>query len=122
MYRAKYKGERRWQECSSAPRLRAHMTLFYLTIPLMIVAVAIAVVPVLVGSFRHDKALENGHFETAESVGQESHFWHHMLGHGKAEDYAPTSDLVEDTEVLRVVPADRMVGDEPTGWALSSRK
>ena len=38
------------------------MTLFYLTIPLMVVAVAIAVVPVLVWSFRHKKSLDNGHY------------------------------------------------------------
>jgi uncharacterized membrane protein len=121
MYRAKYGGERRWQECASVPRLQAHMTLFYITIPLMIAAVAIAVVPVLVGSFRHDRALERGHFETAESVAQESDFWHHMLGHRKVEGYAPTPNLVEDAEVLRVVPADRMVSNEPTVWAVSQR-
>jgi hypothetical protein len=40
----------------------------------------------------------------------------------EVEDYAPTPDLVEDAEVLRVVPADRMAGTEPTVWAVSGRK
>ena len=98
------------------------VTLFYLTIPLMVVAVAIAVVPVLVWSFRHKRSLDNGHYETTESVAQESEFWHRMLRHRHAEDYAPTPDLVDDSEVLRVVPVDRMVSTGPTVWAESEQK
>ncbi len=97
------------------------MTLFYLTIPFMVLGVAVAVLPVLIGSFRHHKSLSEGRFETQESMAQEADFWHHMLGHRTVEDYAPTPDLVEDKEVLRVVPAERMVNSDPTVWAVQQK-
>ncbi len=93
--------------------------LLYLSIPLMVIAAAIAVLPVLIGSFRHKRSLEHGGLETADSVSRESDFWHHMLGHHRVDYHGATPDLVEDGEVLRVVRADRLVGTNPTVWGVS---
>jgi len=98
------------QECSSVPTPAPHMTWLYFAVPLMIVAVAIAVVPVLVGSFRHSNEPEI-HFR---SVAQEADFWHHMLGHRTVEELAPTPDLVRNRDILRVVPDDRILTTEST--------
>jgi hypothetical protein len=75
------------------------MTWLYLTAPLMVAAIAIAVVPVLVGSLRHNRTPER----PFGSVEQESDFWHHMLGHRAVEDHAPTPELIETGELLRVM-------------------
>jgi len=75
------------------------MTWIYFTVPLMIAAIAIAIVPVLVGSLRHNRAPER----PLGSVEQESDFWHHMLGHRAVEDFAPTPERIETRELLRVM-------------------
>ncbi len=98
------------------------MTMFYLTIPLTAVAVATAVAPVLVGSYRHHRTLREGQTECLESAAQESDFWHHILGHRQVEGYAPTPDLVSDAEVARVVSGDRVVATQPTVWALQPQE
>ena len=64
------------------------MTFLSIAIPIMIVTTAIAVVPVLIGSFRHDKAPE----ARFRSVAEESEFWHDLLGHHTVE-MAPLPDL-----------------------------
>ena len=75
------------------------MTWIYITAPLMVAAIAIAVVPVLVGSLRLNRTLER----PFGSVEQESDFWHHMLGHRAVEDFAPSRELIETGELLRVM-------------------
>jgi hypothetical protein len=93
------------------------MTVFLLSVPLMIVGVAIAVLPVLVGSARHHRSIVAGELETPESRAVEADFWHHMLGHRKVEDFAPTPDLVPDAEVIRVgVPVESLISTEPSVW------
>lgn len=66
------------------------MTPFYVTIPLMVMAVTVAVLPVLAGSFRHHRSMAEGQLETGTWAVQEADFWHHMLGHRRVEDFAPT--------------------------------
>ena len=100
------RGERRWQECTSVPRLQSAMTWLSIAIPLMIAALAVAVVPVLVGSFRHDNAPE----VRFRSPAEESEFWHHLLGHHSVEDFAAPSHLVERGVVLHVAPAHQVGG------------
>jgi hypothetical protein len=97
------------------------MTVLLLSVPLMIVGVAIAVLPVLVGSARHHRSIMAGELETPESRAVEADFWHHMLGHRKVEDFAPTPDLVPDAEVIRVgVPAESLVSTDPSVWRTPS--
>jgi len=97
--------------CTSVPRLQSAMTWFYITVPLMIAALAIAVVPVLVGSFRHDNAPE----DRFRSPAEESEFWHHLLGHHRVEDFAPPSHLVESGGVLHTPHDHRRVLVAKTG-------
>jgi len=97
------------------------MIVFYLTIPLMLLAVAVAVLPVLVGSFRNHRPTTEGNVDTPKTRAQEANFWHQMLGHCKAEEFGPISDMVDDNEVLRVVPAGRPIDTEPTAWASKPR-
>jgi hypothetical protein len=98
------------------------MTIFYITIPLMVLAVAVAVLPVLLGSVRHHRAMIQRQLETPESADQEADFWHHMLGHRTVEDYAPTPDLVNDQEVLRVgVPEERRIRTDPSVWRVPAK-
>ena len=99
------RGERREQACTSVPRLQTTMTWFYITIPLTIAALAIAVVPVLVGSFRHHNAPE-GRFRSAA---EESEFWHHLLGHHGVDDVAPPSHLDEYGGVVHTAHDHRRV-------------
>ncbi len=93
------------------------MILFYLTIPFMLLGLAIAVLPVLVGSFRNQRSIREGQIDTPETRAHEANFWHHVLGHRSVQDFGPTPDTVDDEEVLRVAPADRLVSKEPTVWA-----
>ncbi len=93
------------------------MAAFIITIPLMALGVAVAVLPVLIGSVRHDQAVRSGALPSRRTATQEADFWHHMLGHRRIEDFAPTPDLIQDTEVIRVgVPAERRVSIEPSVW------
>ena len=97
------------------------MLAFIITIPLMALGVAVAVLPVLVGSVRHDRAMRSGALPTSGTASQEADFWHHMLGHRRVEDFAPTPDLIEDEEVIRVgVPTERRVSVEPSVWRTSA--
>lgn len=95
------------------------MLALYIIVPIMVLAVAVAVVPVLLGSFRHNRAMREGRIETAESASEEAAFWHRMLGHRKARHPLKTPELLDDAEVTRVVaePADRVVIDGDSAWS-----
>ena len=88
------------------------MIAFYITIPLMVLAVAVAVLPLLLSSVRHHRAMLQRRLETPQSVAQEANFWHHMLGHCTAEDFVLTPDFVADSEVpgARPMPRDIDLG------------
>ena len=99
------------------------MLALYIVIPLMVLAVIIAVVPVLRGSIRHDRAMAAGELETGATADREADFWHRMLGHRKSRHAAsavvPTPDMVEESEIIRVgVPADDRLErpDGRTAW------
>jgi hypothetical protein len=95
------------------------MLALYITVPLMILAVVIAVIPVLRGSLRHHRAMEQGELETDRSASREADFWHRMLGHRAKPGIVPTPDLIDDSEVIRVgAPAGDRVEFESgqSGW------
>ena len=115
--------ERRWQECTSVPRLQSAMTWLSIAIPLMIAALAVAVVPVLVGSFRHDNAPE----VRFRSPAEESEFWHHLLGHHSVEDFAAPSHLVEkmcirDRSLIVLIGIVRLATRKADGATSSARR
>jgi hypothetical protein len=56
------------------------MTLFWIIIPLAVLAIGIAVLPVLVGSFRHDRSVREGAPATTEGAAREVNQWHSRLG------------------------------------------
>jgi hypothetical protein len=56
------------------------MTLFWIIIPLAVLAIGIAVLPVLVGSFRHDRSVREGAPATTEGAVREVNQWHSRLG------------------------------------------
>ena len=87
------------------------MTWLSFAVPLMIASTAIAVVPVLLGSFRHNKEPDT----RFRSAAQEADFWHHMLGHRLVEDFAPNDPIGEPL----LVAEDGTHRTEPMAWALS---
>jgi len=56
------------------------MTVLWLIIPLAVLAIAIAVVPVLVGSMRHDRSVKEGDPATTRLAAREANRWHARLG------------------------------------------
>jgi hypothetical protein len=56
------------------------MTLFWIIIPLAVLAIGIAVLPVLVGSFRHDRSVREGAPVTTKAAAREVNQWHSRLG------------------------------------------
>jgi hypothetical protein len=56
------------------------MTVLWIIIPLAVVAIAIAVVPVLAGSVVHDKSVKEGDRPTTEQAVGEANHWHRRLG------------------------------------------
>ena len=56
------------------------MTLFWIIIPLAVLAIGIAVLPVLVGSFRHDRSVKEGAPPTTQAAAREVNQWHSRLG------------------------------------------
>ena len=78
------------------------MNVLAIVIPLMVLGIIIATVPVLLGSVRHDRAMQAGEIETAKSARQEADFWHRMLGHRPGRRVVATPDLLSDEEVARV--------------------
>ena len=56
------------------------MTVLWIIIPLAVVAIAVAVVPVLVGSVVHDKSVKEGDRPTTELAAGEANHWHRRLG------------------------------------------
>jgi hypothetical protein len=94
------------------------MIALYIILPLMVLAIVIAVVPVLIGSVRHHRSLQSGRIETVESAAYEAEFWHHMLGHRRGASVATTPDLVSDAEVERVgrSPEDKVEHGGRSSW------
>ncbi len=78
------------------------MTVFWITVPLMVLGVLIATVPVLWGSFRHDRAMRRGEIETPELARQESDFWRRMLGRRRGRHVVTTPELLADDEIARI--------------------
>ncbi len=95
------------------------MFVLYIIIPIMVLAVAVAVMPVLFGSVRHNRAMREGRIETTETANQEAAFWHRMLGHRKGRQPVKTPELLPDAEVTRVVAnsEDRTTIDGQSAWA-----
>lgn len=59
--------------------------IWYILIPLMVIGVAIAVAPVLLGSIRQDRPLKGGATETVESAAREAAFWNRTLRRDRAK-------------------------------------
>jgi hypothetical protein len=77
------------------------MSVFAIVIPLMVLGVVIATVPVLAGSIRHHRDMREGQIETQESAQAEADFWHRMLGRRRGRRVVPTPERVSDREVTR---------------------
>lgn len=94
------------------------MLALYIIIPIMVLAVVIAVVPVLLGSFRHNHAMREGKLESAESAHEEAAFWARMLGRRHATHPVRTPELLTDNEVTRVTadPEDRIRVEGESAW------
>ena len=56
------------------------MTLFWIIIPLALLAIGIAVLPVLIGSFRHDRSVKEGTPATTQAAVREVNQWAPRLG------------------------------------------
>ena len=78
------------------------MNVLVIVIPLMVLGVIIATVPVLFASIRHNRAMRAGQIETTESARQEADFWHRMLGRRRDHRVVATPELVSDEEVARI--------------------
>jgi hypothetical protein len=78
------------------------MTVFWFTLPLMVLGVAIAVLPVTINSLRHGRSLGTGAEDTHQSAGREAAHWNHHLRRGRVHPAAPTGDL-ESMDEGRVV-------------------
>ena len=59
---------------------RRTMTLLWLIIPIGVLAIAVAVAPVLVGSVRHDRSVKEGEPATTRAAAHEANRWHARLG------------------------------------------
>jgi len=55
------------------------MTALWLMIPLALLALAIAVLPVLVGSARHERSVKEGDPATTHLAAREANRWHRRL-------------------------------------------
>ena len=62
------------------PPTRKPMTLFWIIIPLAVLAIGIAVLPVLVDSFRHDRSDKESAPATTQAAVREVNQWHRHLG------------------------------------------
>jgi hypothetical protein len=56
------------------------MIVLWILIPLAVLAIAIAVLPVLIGSIRHDHSIKEGAPATTGLAAREANFWHRRLG------------------------------------------
>lgn len=97
------------------------MLALYIIVPIMVLAVAIAVLPVLLGSVRHNRAMRHGKVESVASANEEADFWHRMLGHRSGRRPVRTPELLADGEVTRVFakPEDRIEVDGDSTWTPS---
>jgi len=94
------------------------MSVLAITIPLMVLAVLVAVIPVLRGSVRHNRAMRAGRLETPETARQEADFWHRMLGRRRGRTVVATPELLDDNEVERTGARteDRQTVDGVSVW------
>ncbi len=94
------------------------MTVLWIIVPLMILGVLIATIPVLWGSFRHNRAMRAGQIETNESAQEEADFWHGMLGRRRGRRVVSTPELLSDGEVERTgaSPEDRHTVEGESVW------
>lgn len=94
------------------------MTVLMIVIPLMVLAVLIAIIPVLRGSVRHNRDMRAGRIETAETARREADFWHRMLGHRRDRQALATPELLDDSEVERTGarPEGRRTVDGVSVW------
>lgn len=94
------------------------MSVLPIIIPLMVLAVLVATIPVLRGSVRHNRAIRAGRIETTDTARQESDFWHRMLGRRRGSREVATPELLSDAEVERTVAdsEDRQTVDGVSVW------
>jgi hypothetical protein len=90
------------------------MLVFYITIPLTVLAVLVAVVPVLRGSIRHDRGTRAGDIESARTARHEVEFWNRVLGRRRGTpNVLATPEMVDDSEIIRIgVQPDQVVETE----------
>ena len=98
------------------------MLVFSITVPLMVVAVVIAVIPVLRGSFRHDRQMHAGSIESGSTADQEVEFWHRLLGHrGARPRIMATPGMVDDSEIRRVGVEPERIAETGSGQSIVRR-
>jgi hypothetical protein len=104
------------------PASALNMNVLLIVIPLMVLGVLIATLPVLVGSFRHNRAMRAGRIETAETARQEADFWHRVLGHRRDGRSVATPELLSDEEVERVGASreEHLTADGESVWTSPS--
>lgn len=83
-------------------RQPSDMTVLLIVIPLMVLGVAIATVPVLLGSVREHRAVQSGRVETADSARQEADFWRRFLGRRRGHRLPVTPERLSDDEIARI--------------------
>ena len=107
---------------SEQPPCRAPMLVFYITVPLMVVAVVIAVIPVERGSFRHDRQMHAGSIESGSTADQEVEFWHRLLGRrGARPRIMATPGMVDDSEIRRVGVEPERIAETGSGQSIVRR-
>jgi hypothetical protein len=56
------------------------MTTLWIIVPLAVLAIGIAVLPVLIGSYRHDRSVKEGTPVSTREAAREVNQWHSRLG------------------------------------------
>lgn len=80
------------------------MTILWIIIPLAVLAIAVAVVPVLVGSVRHDHSVRDGEPATTDLAAREANRWHARLGRRTRrapEELAPGTEATVGSDPSR---------------------
>ena len=78
------------------------MSVLVIVIPLMVLGVIIATVPVLFASICHNRSMRAGQIETTESARQEADFWALDARPPKGPSRVATPKLASDEEVARI--------------------
>lgn len=68
------------EEGVGVPPVHKPMTTFWIIVPLAVLAIGIAVLPVLVGSYRQDRSIKEGAPATTRVAVHEANQWHSRLG------------------------------------------